>query len=79
MWIDAGELVGLLEKIDEAEASLGAYLADDTSDGENLRKAADALAELRKLVYRDIASADGLSEAGGGGRKYRIWKGEETK
>lgn len=79
MWIDAGELVGLLEKIDEAEASLGAYLADDTSDEENLRKAADALAELRKLVYRDIASADGLAEAGGGGRKYRIWKGEETK
>ena len=58
MWLDTGELVRLVEKLDEAEALLAAYFADDTGEEESLRKAAAVLAEMRKMAYRDIASAD---------------------
>ena len=62
MWLDTGEMVELVKKLDEAEAALSAYIADDTSDVANLTKVSDALAEMREMVYSDIASADSPKE-----------------
>ena len=58
MWLDTGEMVELVKKLDEAEAALSAYIADDTNDEANLTKVSDALSEMREMVYGDIASAD---------------------
>lgn len=58
MWIDTGELVKLIEKLDETQSALQAYFADDTNDEEHLRKVGERLAEMRLALYRDIAQAD---------------------
>ena len=58
MWLDTGEMVELFKKLDDVDAALSAYIADDTSGLANLTKVSDALAEMREMVYSDIASAD---------------------
>ena len=59
MWIDTGELVKLIEKVDEAERILG-------GSGElELDELGAVLGELRRLLYRDIASADSPAEQAG--------------
>ena len=74
MWIDTGELVRLVEKVDEAEGVL--------AGSADLDELGAVLGELRRLIYRDIALADEPALAdgkAGGGRKYGAWKGETAK
>lgn len=77
MWIDTGELVRLLEKVDEAEAILRG--ADENATWDDF---GEVLEELRKLIYRDIALADNPSladgKAGGeDGKRYRMQGGRQ--
>ena len=73
MWLDTGELVRLLEKLDATQAALRAYLADDTSDEAPLEKLGGCLEEMRQMVYRDIASADSPADIHAGKvREYKI-------
>lgn len=71
MWLDTAELVRLIEKLDEAQAALRGYLADDTSDEERLTELSSKLGEMRGMVYRDIASADNPADIGKG-KEYRL-------
>ena len=73
MWIDTAELVKLIEKLDEAQAALREYLADDTDDEEHLTALSGKLGEMRGMVYRDIASADSPAEIKAGkGKEYKL-------
>lgn len=73
MWLDTGELVRLLEKLDATQAALKAYLADDTSDDAPLERLGGCLEEMRQMLYRDIASADAPADIHAGkGKEYRL-------
>lgn len=66
MWLDTGELIRLVEKLDATQDALRTYLADDTSDEAPLEKLGGCLEEMRQMLYRDIASADAPAEARAG-------------
>ena len=57
MWIDTGELIRLLEKLDEAQAAVSAGSVDPAA-------MAQWIAETRAMVYADIAQADAPADAG---------------
>lgn len=65
MWIETGELVKLVEQLDKAEAQLNAYFGtgiEAGSDGQ-IVKCGTVLRELRRLLYADLAAADGAQDA----------------
>lgn len=60
MWLETGELVRLLEKVDDAAAQVNEYFGSGADAGaeEPVARIGAVLGELRKLIYADIARAD---------------------
>ena len=75
MWLETGELVKLVELLDGAESRLGAYFGNGAESGSDdpLAKCAERLREMRKLLYADLAAADGPQELPAHkGREYKL-------